>query len=56
MRVGEGKQLIRTNEPHLYVADRVPRYDVPRWSGVIKDVRDLVDLGAVAAPTRTKSP
>ena len=42
MAIGEGKQLIRTNGPHLYVADRVPWFEVPSWKGKLKDVRDLV--------------
>ena len=46
MAIGEGKQLIRTNGPHLYVADRVPWYEVPRWSGKLKDVRTLSRTGS----------
>ena len=49
MRVGDGKQLIRTNGPHLYKADRVAWFDVPSWTGKLKDVRKLakqpVDFG-----------
>ncbi len=41
MRIGEGKQLIRTNGPHLYKADRVAWFDVPSWTGKLKDVRKL---------------
>ena len=43
MAIGEGKQLIRTNGPHLYKADRVPWYEVPSWRGKLKDVRELAN-------------
>ena len=42
MAIGQGKQLIRTNGAHLYVAGRVPWYEVPSWAGKLKDVRELV--------------
>lgn len=45
MAVGEGKQLIRSNGPHLYVADRVHWYAVPRWADKLRDVRGLVQAG-----------
>jgi type IV secretion system protein VirD4 len=41
MAVGEGKQLIRTNGAHLYIADRVPWFKVPRWADKLKDVREM---------------
>lgn len=56
MAVGEGKQLIRTNGAHLFVADRVPWYEVPSWQGKLKDVRDLVKNAHAAAPTHAEAP
>ncbi len=41
LAIGEGKQLVRTNGPHLYVLDRVPWFTVPRWQNALKDVRTL---------------
>jgi type IV secretion system protein VirD4 len=51
MAVGEGKQLIRTNGAHLYIADRVPWFEVPSWQGKIKDVRELAKHNADFTPT-----
>lgn len=50
MAVGEGKQLIRTNGAHLYIADRVPWFEVPSWQGKLKDVRKLAKHGVDFAP------
>lgn len=39
--VGKGRQIIRATGAHLYVADRVPWYEVPSWQGQLKDVRKI---------------
>ena len=42
--IGEGKQIIRTGKhggTRLYVADRVPWFEVPRWKDALKDVRKI---------------
>ncbi len=44
MRIGDGKQIIRTGKQDgikLYLADRVPYYTVPRWNAALRDVRDV---------------
>ena len=41
MKVGEGKQIIRTNGARLYVADRVSYYEIPKWNESIKDIRNM---------------
>ena len=51
LAIGEGKQLIRTNGPHLYVADRVPWFKVPSWADALRDVRDLHHVGARSRQT-----
>lgn len=44
MRIGEGKQIIRTGKQDgikLYLAERVPYYTVPKWNAALKDVRNV---------------
>lgn len=44
MRIGEGKQIIRTGKHDgikLYLAERVPYYTVPKWDAALKDVRTV---------------
>ncbi len=40
-QIGEGKQIICTNGPYLYVAERVSWTKVRNWKHVLKDVRTL---------------
>ncbi|MEM7172471.1 MAG: type IV secretory system conjugative DNA transfer family protein [Pseudomonadota bacterium] len=44
MAIGEGKQIIRTGKiggTRLYIVDRTPWYEVPRWKEALKDVREV---------------
>lgn len=47
--VHHGRQILRVGGNHLFVADRVPWFVVPRWQPVLRDVRELHHK-AVAAP------
>ena len=42
--IGEGKQIVRTGKiggTRLYIADRVPWFEVPRWKDALRDVREV---------------
>ena len=44
MAIGDGQQIIRTGKhggTRLYVADRVPWFEVPRWKDALKDVQEV---------------
>jgi type IV secretion system protein VirD4 len=57
--VFHGRQIIRMMGSHLFVADRVPWFTVPRWSAGLRDVRQLhhnADALPATSPTRAKLP
>ncbi|MEC4678060.1 MAG: type IV secretory system conjugative DNA transfer family protein [Nitrospirota bacterium] len=44
-KVGDGQQIINVvGKPYLYIAERVPWFNVPNWAGVLKDVRKMHGL------------
>ncbi|MCQ0990586.1 type IV secretory system conjugative DNA transfer family protein [Jiella marina] len=48
--IGDGLQLVKRIGAPLFVIERVPWFEVPRWRDVIRDVRQL--HYGTAAPTR----
>ena len=54
--IDEGRQIIRFRGNHLFVADRVPWFKVPRWAGVLRDVRTLHHQIGSSRPTRAEAP
>ncbi|MCP1551673.1 MULTISPECIES: type IV secretory system conjugative DNA transfer family protein [Methylorubrum] len=52
--VHQGRQILRVSGNHLFVADRVPWFTVPRWRDALRDVRTLHH--AVSAPPTPAMP